>query len=91
MQTNLFSQFGLANKICSSLGASALNRPNRARSTDITYIRLARGFAYLVSKGTTALTGGKRLTEMGPNCYAPTVVAPVSNEMLVTCEQTFGP
>ena len=44
-----------------------------------------------VSKGAKVLTGGKRLTEMGPNYYAPTVLAHATNEMLVTCEETFGP
>jgi len=44
-----------------------------------------------VSKGATVLTGGMRLSEMGPNYYAPTVLTHASNEMLLTCEETFGP
>ncbi|MFM0165922.1 NAD-dependent succinate-semialdehyde dehydrogenase [Paraburkholderia sediminicola] len=44
-----------------------------------------------VSKGATVLTGGVRLTDMGPNYYAPTVLAHANTEMLVTCEETFGP
>jgi succinate-semialdehyde dehydrogenase/glutarate-semialdehyde dehydrogenase len=37
------------------------------------------------------LVGGKRLTALGPNYYAPTVLTDANDQMLVCCEETFGP
>jgi succinate-semialdehyde dehydrogenase/glutarate-semialdehyde dehydrogenase len=37
------------------------------------------------------LTGGTRLSELGPNFYAPTVLADVTHEMQIMREETFGP
>ena len=42
-------------------------------------------------RGARVLTGGKRLSELGPNFYPPTVLADVSHEMRVMREETFGP
>jgi len=44
-----------------------------------------------VEKGARVLTGGKRLAELGPNYYAPTVLADASDGMMLCCEETFGP
>lgn len=44
-----------------------------------------------IQRGARILTGGKRLTERGPNYYAPTVLADASPEMQLNCEETFGP
>jgi len=41
--------------------------------------------------GARVLTGGKRLPELGPNFYAPTVLTDVTHEMRVMQEETFGP
>jgi succinate-semialdehyde dehydrogenase/glutarate-semialdehyde dehydrogenase len=41
--------------------------------------------------GARLLTGGKRLPQLGPNFYAPTVIAGVTHEMRLMCEETFGP
>jgi len=41
--------------------------------------------------GARVLTGGSRLTQLGPNFYAPTVLADVNHEMQVMREETFGP
>lgn len=43
------------------------------------------------SKGACVLTGGTRLTPLGLNFYAPTVLANVNHSMLVMREETFGP
>jgi len=43
------------------------------------------------SRGARVLVGGKRLAELGPNFYAPTVVADVDHSMRVMREETFGP
>ncbi len=44
-----------------------------------------------VSHGARLLLGGKRLTELGPNFYAPTLLANVTQEMRLMREETFGP
>lgn len=44
-----------------------------------------------VSRGARVLTGGRRLTELGPNYYAPTVLAEADAQMQLSCEETFGP
>ncbi|HET9409531.1 MAG TPA: succinic semialdehyde dehydrogenase [Candidatus Sulfotelmatobacter sp.] len=41
--------------------------------------------------GARVLTGGHRMPELGPNFYAPTVLADVAQEMLIMREETFGP
>src|SRR5437867_3740754 len=42
-------------------------------------------------RGARVLTGGKRLTELGPTFYAPTILADASHDMRVMREETFGP
>jgi acyl-CoA reductase-like NAD-dependent aldehyde dehydrogenase len=44
-----------------------------------------------VRDGARLLTGGSRLPELGPNFYAPTVLADVTAEMRIMREETFGP
>jgi acyl-CoA reductase-like NAD-dependent aldehyde dehydrogenase len=43
------------------------------------------------SRGARVLTGGTRLPELGPNYYAPTVLADVTHDMRIMREETFGP
>lgn len=43
------------------------------------------------SRGARVLCGGTRLPHLGPNFYAPTVVAGVTNGMKIMREETFGP
>jgi succinate-semialdehyde dehydrogenase/glutarate-semialdehyde dehydrogenase len=43
------------------------------------------------SRGARVLTGGMRLPELGPNYYAPTVLADVTHDMRIMREETFGP
>jgi succinate-semialdehyde dehydrogenase/glutarate-semialdehyde dehydrogenase len=42
-------------------------------------------------QGAKILLGGKRLPELGPHFYAPTVLADVSHNMRIMREETFGP
>ena len=44
-----------------------------------------------VLHGARLLHGGTRLTELGPNFYAPTLLADVTSEMRLMREETFGP
>ena len=41
--------------------------------------------------GARVLTGGARLPELGPNFYAPTILADVTHQMQIMREETFGP
>ena len=43
------------------------------------------------ARGARVITGGKRLRDLGPNFYAPTVLADVTHEMQIMHEETFGP
>jgi acyl-CoA reductase-like NAD-dependent aldehyde dehydrogenase len=42
-------------------------------------------------QGARILAGGSRLPDLGPNFYAPTVLADVTHEMRIMREETFGP
>jgi succinate-semialdehyde dehydrogenase/glutarate-semialdehyde dehydrogenase len=41
--------------------------------------------------GARVLCGGERLPQLGPNFYAPTVIADVNHSMRLLKEETFGP
>ncbi|MBA3912338.1 MAG: aldehyde dehydrogenase family protein [Acidobacteriales bacterium] len=43
------------------------------------------------SQGAQVLVGGRCMTELGPNFYAPTVLGRVSHAMRIMREETFGP
>ncbi|SIT46886.1 succinate-semialdehyde dehydrogenase I, NADP-dependent [Paraburkholderia ribeironis] len=53
--------------------------------------KIARHVDDAASRGARVLTGGKRLPELGPNYYAPTVLADATPEMQLSCDETFGP
>ena len=44
-----------------------------------------------VRRGARLLAGGRQLSELGPNFYAPTLLADVTPDMRVLQEETFGP
>jgi len=44
-----------------------------------------------VAKGAQVLTGGRRLENLGPNYYAPTVLVNADATMACSREETFGP
>lgn len=43
------------------------------------------------SRGARVLAGGMRLSDLGPNFYAPTVLSDVTHAMRIMREETFGP
>ncbi len=43
------------------------------------------------ARGARVLAGGTRLPHLGPNFYAPTVLAGVTQDMRIMREETFGP
>ncbi|WP_031360832.1 NAD-dependent succinate-semialdehyde dehydrogenase [Caballeronia sordidicola] len=53
--------------------------------------KIARHVDDALAHGARVLAGGKRLPELGPNYYAPTVLADATQEMLLSGEETFGP
>ncbi|WP_423396474.1 NAD-dependent succinate-semialdehyde dehydrogenase [Burkholderia sp. LMG 21824] len=58
-----------------------------ARAVD----KIARHVGDAIERGARVLAGGKRLPELGPNFYAPTVLADATAAMQLNCEETFGP
>ncbi len=44
-----------------------------------------------IAHGARLLAGGKRLPDLGPNFYAPTLLADVNHRMRLMQEETFGP
>jgi succinate-semialdehyde dehydrogenase/glutarate-semialdehyde dehydrogenase len=53
--------------------------------------KIARHVEDALANGATVLAGGRRLTEFGPNYYAPTVLGDASSKMALCGEETFGP
>jgi succinate-semialdehyde dehydrogenase/glutarate-semialdehyde dehydrogenase len=43
------------------------------------------------AQGARMLAGGERLTHLGPNFYAPTILADVNHSMAIMRKETFGP
>ncbi|MGF6754464.1 NAD-dependent succinate-semialdehyde dehydrogenase [Paraburkholderia sp. GAS42] len=67
--------------------ASQIGPMINARAID----KIARHVDDAVNQGARVLAGGRRLTELGPNYYAPTVLADATSSMQLSCEETFGP
>jgi succinate-semialdehyde dehydrogenase/glutarate-semialdehyde dehydrogenase len=44
-----------------------------------------------ISRGARLLAGGKTLPQLGPNFFAPTILADVDHGMTIMREETFGP
>jgi succinate-semialdehyde dehydrogenase/glutarate-semialdehyde dehydrogenase len=53
--------------------------------------KIARHVDDALAHGARVLAGGKRLPELGPHYYAPTVLADATHDMLLCSEETFGP
>ena len=95
VQSGVYERFadGLATRVAALKVAPATDPAAQigpminARAVD----KIARHVDDAVSRGARVLTGGKRLTELGANWYAPTVLAGATSEMQLSCEETFGP
>ena len=53
--------------------------------------KIARHVDDALTHGARVLTGAKRLPDLGPHYYAPTVLADATHDMLLCGEETFGP
>lgn len=53
--------------------------------------KIARHVDDALSRGARVVAGGRRMTELGPRYYAPTVLADADPTMQLYCEETFGP
>ncbi|MBC8746572.1 succinate-semialdehyde dehydrogenase/glutarate-semialdehyde dehydrogenase [Paraburkholderia sp. WC7.3g] len=53
--------------------------------------KIARHVDDALENGAVVLTGGRRLTELGPRYYAPTVLGNATASMALCGEETFGP
>jgi succinate-semialdehyde dehydrogenase/glutarate-semialdehyde dehydrogenase len=53
--------------------------------------KVAEHVSDAIEKGAKLVVGGERLTDKGPNWYAPTVLTGASPNMRVFREETFGP
>jgi len=53
--------------------------------------KIARHIDDALTRGATVLTGGRRLTELGPHYFAPTVLGDANATMALCNEETFGP
>ncbi|KAA1011384.1 NAD-dependent succinate-semialdehyde dehydrogenase [Paraburkholderia panacisoli] len=95
VQSSVYEKFGdmlakrvAALKVAPATDPSAEIGPMiNARAID----KIARHVDDAVSKGARVLAGGKRLTALGSNYYAPTVLADATSTMQLSCEETFGP
>jgi len=95
VQSGVYERFadGLATRVAALKVAPATDPAAQigpminARAVD----KIARHVDDAVSRGARVLTGGRRLTELGANWYAPTVLADATSEMQLSCEETFGP
>ncbi len=58
-----------------------------ARAVD----KIARHVQDAVARGGRVVVGGEQLAALGPNYFAPTVLAGVDAGMACSCEETFGP
>jgi succinate-semialdehyde dehydrogenase/glutarate-semialdehyde dehydrogenase len=75
-----------------------LGRPSSDCSTDIgplvneTQLNIVTDHVNdALARGATALTGGRRLDDLGGFFYEPTVLVDVNNTMRVMTQETFGP
>ena len=95
VQSGVYEKFGdmLAKRVAALKVAPATDPAAQigpminARAID----KIARHVDDAVAQGARVLAGAKRLTALGPNYYAPTVLADATPSMQLSCEETFGP
>jgi succinate-semialdehyde dehydrogenase/glutarate-semialdehyde dehydrogenase len=82
--SNKIARLRVGNGIGSEVEVGPLIHDRQVRTVD-EHVRDA------VLHGARLLQGGKRLTELGSNFYAPTLLADVTPDMRIIQEETFGP
>ncbi len=82
--SNKIARLRVGNGIGSEVEVGPLIHERQLRTVD-EHVRDA------VLHGARLLQGGQRLTELGPNFYAPTLLADVTPDMRIIQEETFGP
>jgi succinate-semialdehyde dehydrogenase / glutarate-semialdehyde dehydrogenase len=95
VQSSVYEKFGdLLAKRVAGLKVAAATDPDAQIGPMINtraVEKIARHVDDAIERGARALTGGKRLSDIGENWYAPTVLADATPEMQLSCEETFGP
>ena len=75
-----------------SVGSSAEFAHDIGSLTSKAQVERVSGFVdRAVSEGAKVLTGGKRLEDLGPNYYAPTVLTAVPKTAEIMTKEVFGP
>lgn len=98
VQDNVYPQFAakIAARVAAlqvgpaSRGDSQIGPMINARAVD----KIERHVQDAVKRGASVLAGGQRLRNdiaNGPNYYAPTVLGDAKRDMMLSCEETFGP
>lgn len=97
-----FVQEAIYDDFCKKIAqkVSSLYKPGAGFGTDVNLGPLINAAAVkkvsshvedVLAKNGKVLTGGKPLTELGPNFFPATVVSDVTKDMLINSEETFGP
>lgn len=86
-----------ASKLAARVGALTVGPASNPASqigpmiNDRAVEKIERHVQDAIAKGAKVLTGGRRLTDLGPTYYAPTVLTGADASMACACEETFGP
>jgi len=81
---------GISASLCGRISTDSQQK-NRGDLGQPSSRRSKHGLCHARQHGATVPIGGKRLTGIGPNFYAPTVLADVTHKMRIMREETFGP
>jgi succinate-semialdehyde dehydrogenase / glutarate-semialdehyde dehydrogenase len=95
VQANVHDRF--VDKLASRIGALKVGPASDAASQIGPMInaraveKIERHVGDAVKRGARVIVGGTRLSALGPNYYAPTLLTGADATMACACEETFGP